>query len=50
VVARAVESRFPFAIYWRAPVGFTYSIFLQIERIYYAAEFMHPTRSRRATC
>src|SRR5205823_5305260 len=26
-------------------VGCTYSIFLQIERIWYAAEFVHPTRS-----
>ena len=34
--------QWPLAIVER--VGCTYSMFLQIERIWYAAEFVHPTR------
>ena len=37
--------QWPLAIVER--VGCTYSMFLQIARIWYAAEFVHPTRDQR---
>jgi hypothetical protein len=39
---RPVPNGSPAIAVW--PVGCPYSIFLQIERIWYAAEFVHPTR------